>query len=107
MAAGVSSLRMRSVSVEEEDISNEYLSTNMLKGRLGIPHAELPWVPSDPGRTKVEPQARIDHRRVTDGSSTSTSILSPMRTIYLTISGAATRASKPTNSPQGAPSLAH
>lgn len=71
----------------------------MLRGIDGIPHAELPCIPSEPARTNDVPQPRIVHRTVIEGSSTSISTFSPTRTIYLTVSQPASADTKRRRTP--------
>lgn len=64
------------------EVAKTNLSTNTCKGKAGRPHKPLPCDPAEFGNINSSPQARIDQRMVTDGSSISTSTLSPIRTSY-------------------------
>jgi len=80
VAAGMSELRRLKL---HETYWSQYthLSTKIRIGKEGSPQLSLPWIPEDSGSTYPGPQARIDHRIVIEGSSTSISMLSPVNTI--------------------------
>ena len=60
--------------------TDTHLSTKICKGITGSPQ-ELSWIPVELAKMYSSPQAVIDHRMVTIGSSTSTTRYSPSTTI--------------------------